>query len=45
MRNNTRVQNNVIQIRISFGQSKAGDEFKDERELHDYTCQEFGGRI
>ena len=38
----SRVHNNALYIRFSFGKAKAGQEFKDEREVHDYTCQDFG---
>ena len=39
------VHNNTLHIRFSFGKATTGQEFKDEREVHDYTCQEFGTGI
>ena len=45
MGNKARIVNDCVLMRFSFGKSKAGNEFKNERELHDYTCKEFGDGI
>ena len=37
-----RVKNVILTVRCSFGRSKAGMEFKAEREMHDYSCKDFG---
>ena len=41
----SRVTNNTVAIRISFGKSKAGLEFSDEEDFSAYTCQDFGDSI
>ena len=45
MGNKVRLQNDAVLMSFSFGRSKAGNEFKDERELHDHTCEKFGDGI
>ena len=40
MRNKARLIKDCVLMRFSFGRSKAGNEFKDERELFNYTCEE-----
>ena len=37
-----RVKNGVLQMRISFGLAKVGQEFLTERDRHNYVCQDFG---
>ena len=37
-----RLKNGVLQMRISFGRAKGGQEFTTEREVHDYVCIDFG---
>ena len=45
MANRSRVINGKLLVRLSFGRAKPGTEFKDLRELDDYTCQEFGSGL
>ena len=45
MANRSRVVNGKLLVRLSFGRAKPGTEFKDLRELDEYTCLEFGGGL
>ena len=41
----SRVKNSVLYIRFSFGKAKAGLEFKSDREMDNYLCQDFGDEL
>ena len=45
MATKSRVKNKALHIRFSFGRLKAGLEFKAEREMENYVCQDFGDGI
>ena len=40
-----RVKNGLLKMRFSFGQEKPGQEFKTDRDVHDYVCKDFGDGI
>ena len=42
METKSRVKNGIIEIRLSFGRAKAGQEYQLDRDLHDYVCSDFG---
>ena len=42
METKCRVKNGVLQMRISFGRAKVGQEFLIEHDRHNYVCQNFG---
>ena len=45
MATKSRVKNNTVHIRFSFGRSKAGLEFANNEEFHGYICEDFGDGI
>ena len=40
-----RVKNGALQMRISFGRAKGGQEFTTDRDMHDYVCVDFGDGV
>ena len=37
-----RAKNEILQMRLSFGRARAGQEFQMERDMHNYVCKYFG---